>query len=78
MAATSSAAFDPKLHLQAQTRWHPIEVAFWAATLLPFVLFPNHLVLASQIAITALFARKVLDWCDRHRRQPAREQIAVQ
>ena len=26
------------------------------ATLLPFLLFPNHLVLASQIAITALFA----------------------
>ena len=56
MAATSSAAFDPSRYLQAQTRWHPIEIAFWAATLLPFVLFPNHLVLASQIAITALFA----------------------
>jgi|SoiMethySBSTD1v2_1073268.scaffolds.fasta_scaffold45625_3 branched-chain amino acid transport system permease protein len=56
MTATSTAAFDPNLHLQAQTRWRPIEVAFWAATLLPFVLFPNHLVLASQIAITALFA----------------------
>jgi branched-chain amino acid transport system permease protein len=56
MAATTSAAFDPNLYLQGQTRWHPIEVAFWAATLLPFVLFPNHLVLASQIAITALFA----------------------
>ncbi|TMJ68002.1 MAG: branched-chain amino acid ABC transporter permease [Alphaproteobacteria bacterium] len=38
------------------TRWHPIEYAFWASTLLPFLLFPNHLVLASQIAITALFA----------------------
>ena len=33
-----------------------LEIAFWAATLLPFLLFPNHLVLASQIAITALFA----------------------
>ena len=29
---------------------------FWLATLLPFWLFPNYLVLASQIAITALFA----------------------
>jgi len=56
MAVPSSAAFDPKLYLQAQTRWHPIEIAFWLATLLPFLLFPNHLVLASQIAITALFA----------------------
>jgi branched-chain amino acid transport system permease protein len=29
---------------------------FWLATLLPFVLAPNYLSLASQIAITALFA----------------------
>ena len=29
---------------------------FWLATLLPFWLFPDYLVLASQIAITALFA----------------------
>ena len=29
---------------------------FWLATLLPFVLTPDYLVLASQIAITALFA----------------------
>jgi len=56
MAVTASAALDARLALQAQTRWHPIEFAFWAATLLPFLLFPNHLVLASQIAITALFA----------------------
>ena len=56
MAVTSSAVSDPSRYLQAQTRWHRIEFAFWAATLLPFVLFPNHLVLASQIAITALFA----------------------
>ena len=56
MAAPASTAFDPNLHLETQTRWQPAEIAFWAATLLPFVLFPNHLVLASQIAITALFA----------------------
>src|SRR5712692_2192163 len=56
MTVTSGAAFDPNLYLQARTRWHPMEYAFWAATLLPFLLFPNHLVLASQIAITALFA----------------------
>ena len=34
----------------------PLEVAFWLCTLLPFVLTPNYLSLASQIAITALFA----------------------
>ncbi len=49
-------ALNPHLHLQAQTRWHSFEIAFWLCTLLPFVLFPNYLVLASQIAITALFA----------------------
>jgi branched-chain amino acid transport system permease protein len=42
--------------LRAQTRWHWGEIAFWLATLLPFVLTPNYLVLASQVAITALFA----------------------
>src|SRR5690349_19116219 len=56
MVVPSSVAFDPNLYLRARTRWHPIEYAFWAATLLPFLLFPSHLVLASQIAITALFA----------------------
>ena len=33
-----------------------MEVAFWLATLLPFVLVPTYLTLASQIAITAIFA----------------------
>jgi len=41
--------------LRAQIRWRWSEVAFWLATLLPFVLAPNYLVLASQVAITALF-----------------------
>src|ERR671935_370241 len=53
MASTRS---EPQRHLEAQIRWHPLEIAFWLATLLPFVLTPNYLVLASQIAITALFA----------------------
>ena len=47
---------SPQLYLRAQTRWRPIEIAFWLATLLPYVLFPNYLSLASQIAISALFA----------------------
>ena len=37
-------------------RWHPLEIVFWLCTLLPFVLTPTYLSLASQIAITALFA----------------------
>ena len=50
------APLDPHRYLRAQTRWHPIEIVFWVATLLPFYLFPTYLSLASQIAITALFA----------------------
>src|SRR5215813_13888451 len=53
---TSSAVAEPQRYLEAQIRWRPVEIAFWLATLLPFVLTPNYLVLASQIAITALFA----------------------
>src|SRR3989304_1850503 len=56
MAATSEITAGPLAYLRAQTRWRPIEIAFWLATLLPFFLFPHYLVLASQIAITALFA----------------------
>jgi branched-chain amino acid transport system permease protein len=37
-------------------RWHPLEIAFWLCTLLPFAVAPSYLSLASQIAITALFA----------------------
>jgi branched-chain amino acid transport system permease protein len=47
---------NPQAYLQAQGRWRPVEIVFWLALLLPYVLFPNYLSLASQIAITALFA----------------------
>jgi branched-chain amino acid transport system permease protein len=43
-------------YFHAQARLRPAEVVFWLATLLPFVVAPNYLSLASQIAITALFA----------------------
>ena len=43
-------------YFQRQARLRPLEMAFWLATLLPFVVAPNYLSLASQIAITALFA----------------------
>ena len=39
-----------------QARPHPVEALFWLATLAPFAVAPDYLSLASQIAITALFA----------------------
>ncbi len=54
-SATIADQANPVQYLQAQNRWQWSEIAFWLATLLPFVLAPNYLVLASQIAITALF-----------------------
>jgi branched-chain amino acid transport system permease protein len=43
-------------YFRAQARWRPLELVFWAATLLPFLVAPGYLSLASQVAITALFA----------------------
>ncbi len=43
-------------HFRQKARWHWLETVFWLCTLLPFVVTPNYLSLASQIAITALFA----------------------
>ncbi len=56
LADAPAAASGPHDFLQAQARWRFGEIAFWLATLLPFVLAPDYLVLASQVAITALFA----------------------
>jgi branched-chain amino acid transport system permease protein len=53
---TTGAAADLPRHLHTQVRWRGLEVAFWALTPLPFLLFPSYLQLASQVAITALFA----------------------
>lgn len=52
----SGAYTTPHLYLEEQARWRRAEIAFWIATLLPFVFFKPYLSLASQIAITALFA----------------------
>ena len=54
-SATVAGELSPVQYLQAQNRWQWGEIAFWLATLLPFVLAPSYLILASQIAITALF-----------------------
>jgi branched-chain amino acid transport system permease protein len=43
-------------HFREKTRWRALEIVFWLCTLAPFVVTPNYLSLASQIAITALFA----------------------
>ena len=56
MTVLAPASVEPHRYLQAQIRWHGLEIAFWIAALLPFLLFKTYLVLASQIAITALFA----------------------
>jgi branched-chain amino acid transport system permease protein len=56
LAAAPAAPAGPHDFLHAQARWRWSEIAFWLATLLPFVLAPDYLVLASQVAITALFA----------------------
>ncbi|MFM9967885.1 MAG: branched-chain amino acid ABC transporter permease [Burkholderiales bacterium] len=48
--------FVPSEFLRTRTRWHPLEITFWLATLLPFILVPDYLQLASQVAIAALFA----------------------
>src|ERR1700689_3902857 len=55
-SAGFTGTLSPVQHLQAQFRWRWSEIVFWLATLLPFVLAPSYLILASQIAITALFA----------------------
>ena len=52
---TTQTISGPHAVLQAQQRWRISEIAFWLATLLPFVLAPDYLVLASQVAIAALF-----------------------
>jgi branched-chain amino acid transport system permease protein len=56
MTSAQTVAADSHRYLQAQVRWRRIEIAFWFCTLLPFVLTPAYLQLASQVAITALFA----------------------
>jgi branched-chain amino acid transport system permease protein len=56
MAFVNGTAEGPLSYLKAQTRWHWSETVFWLATLLPFYFLPDYLQLASQIAITALFA----------------------
>ncbi len=59
MAETAVSGSYPFTWLKRQSRWSVFEIAFWLATLIPFFIFPTYLSLASQIAITALFAVSV-------------------
>jgi branched-chain amino acid transport system permease protein len=52
---TCASVAEPRDYLQAQMRWRWSEIAFWLATLLPFFVAPDYLLLASQVAIAALF-----------------------
>jgi branched-chain amino acid transport system permease protein len=52
----SATAMTPLDHIARRSAWRPLEIVFWLLTLLPFYLTPDYLQLASQIAITALFA----------------------
>jgi branched-chain amino acid transport system permease protein len=47
---------DPRRAIAEPLRWRWYEAAFWLVLLLPYLLFPTYLALASQIAIAALFA----------------------
>ena len=52
----SATAMTPLDHIARRSAWRPLEIVFWLLSLLPFYLTPDYLQLASQIAITALFA----------------------
>jgi len=56
MPATAHMGPDAVGHLKARTRWGAAETLFWLAAPLPFYFLSDYLQLASQIAITALFA----------------------
>ena len=56
---TTQTPEGPLAWLRHRSRWSVFEIAFWPAALLPFYFFPSYLMLASQVAITALFAVSV-------------------
>ena len=44
----SSVFAEPVHYLAARIRWRPVEIVFWLATLLPFVLTPEGEAVASR------------------------------
>ena len=59
MAVEMTGSGPAQTWLRRRSRISAVEIVFWLAALLPFVLFPSYLSLASQIAIGALFALSV-------------------
>ena len=59
MPRLRTTAVEPLAGCRRQSRVSAFEIAFWLAAVAPFFLFPTYLTLASQIAITALFAVSV-------------------
>src|SRR5690349_18847025 len=59
MAVETTTSRPAATWLRKRSRISAIEIVFWLAALLPFVLLPSYLSLASQIAIAALFALSV-------------------
>ena len=51
----SAGTTQPGFHLP-NDRWSAVEIAFWLFAIACYFLFPSYLVLASQVAITGLFA----------------------
>lgn len=49
----------PLAWIARQSRWSVFEIVLWLAALVPFYFFPTYLMLASQIAVAALFAISV-------------------
>ena len=56
MTLAAKTQATPLEHIARRTKWRPLEILFWLLTPAPFFLTPDYLQLASQIAITALFA----------------------
>jgi branched-chain amino acid transport system permease protein len=55
-ASPATPRVTPQQYLKSLSRWRIVEIVFWLVALTPYVLFPEYLALASQIAIAALFA----------------------
>jgi branched-chain amino acid transport system permease protein len=54
-SVSNKAAMKPVLRLP-NDRWKPLEIVFWLLPVVSYFLFPNYLVLISQIMIVGLFA----------------------
>ncbi|MEC4718606.1 branched-chain amino acid ABC transporter permease [Noviherbaspirillum sp. CPCC 100848] len=55
-APGAPAAVQPVRHPLPNDRWKPLEIVFWLLPVVSYFLFPEYLVLASQIMIVGLFA----------------------